>query len=248
MAVQTYVNSREQLKDYCLRKLGHPVVEVNVSPDQIDDRINDALKYFRERHWDGTEHIYLPIQVSAQNITNKYLSLDESIIGVTRILPISSETNANNLFNLRYQLHLNDFFNITNIQLGPYYQTMQYIQMMEEIFMGQKPVRFSKHEDRLYIDFDWSADISPGQYIIIDGYRVIDPEVYTDVYDDVWLQRYATALIKRQWGNNMKKFQGMNLPGGLVMNGQQIYDEAELEIKELESQAANEVMLYDMIG
>jgi hypothetical protein len=243
-------SSRQEFKDYILRRLGAPVIDINVDDEQVEDRIDDALLKFRDYHYDGTEHVYLPYQVTAEDRVNKYVTLPEGIIGVTRIFDINDSYNAMNLFNIRYQLHLNELFNISSVSVTPYVVAMRHIEFLEEVFVGKKPIRFNRHMDKLHIDMKWDEDVQVGQYIIIDCYRTVDPDVYTDVWNDPWLKQYATALVKRQWGENLKKFEGMNLPGGLTFNGQKIWDEAREEIEKLDNEVINSYSLpvTDMIG
>jgi hypothetical protein len=243
-------SSRQEFKDYILRRLGAPVIDINVDDEQVEDRIDDALLKFRDYHYDGTENVYLPYQVTAEDRVNKYVTLPEGIIGVTRIFDINDSYNAMNLFNIRYQLHLNELFNISSVSVTPYVVAMRHIEFLEEVFVGKKPIRFNRHMDRLYIDMKWNEDVQVGQYIIIDCYRTVDPEVYTDVWNDPWLKQYATALVKRQWGENLKKFEGMNLPGGVTFNGQKIWEEAREEVEKLDNEVINNYSLpvTDMIG
>lgn len=242
--------SRQEFKDYILRRLGYPVIDINVDDEQVEDRIDDALLKFRDYHYDGTEHVYLPYQVTAEDITNKYVTLPEGIIGVTRIFDINDSFGAMNLFNIRYQLHLNELFNISSVSVTPYVVAMRHIEFLEEVFVGKKPIRFNRHMDKLHIDMKWDEDVQVGQFIIIDCYRTVDPDVYTDVWNDSWLKQYATALVKRQWGENLKKFEGMNLPGGITFNGQKIWEESREEIDKLDQEVINNYSLpvTDMIG
>lgn len=227
-------SSREQLKDWCLRQLGFPVVEINVDDDQVDDRVDEALQYFQQFHFDGVERWYLKHQVTQQNKTNQYIPISDNIIGVTRIFPVGSTNASVNMFDLRYQLRLHELYDFTSTSYVNYVLTQQHIRTLDMLFSGETPLRFNRHTNKLYIDWDWVNDIQVGEWIIIEGYLILDPEVCTDVYNDRMLKKLATAYIKRQWGNNMKKFSGMQLPGGITMNGQQIYEEAVAEIKELE--------------
>jgi hypothetical protein len=244
------VTTRQQFKGYVLRRLGSPVIDINVDDEQVEDRIDDALAKFRDYHYDGTEHVYYPHILTATDITNKYITLPENMIGVTRVFDINDSYSATNLFNVRYQLHLNELFNVTSVSVQPYVAAMQHIAFLEEVFVGKKPIRYNRHMDRLYIDMSWSEDVVAGQYIIIDGYRTIDPETYPDVWDDPWLKKYSTALVKRQWGENLKKFEGMQLPGGVTFNGQKIWEEAIEEINKLEEEVimGYSLPVTDMIG
>jgi hypothetical protein len=227
-------SSREQLKDWCLRQLGFPVIEINVDDDQVEDRIDEALQYFQQFHFDGVERWYLKHQITQENKTNQYIPITENIIGVTRIFPVGSTNASINMFDLRYQLRLHDLYNFTSTSYVNYVLTQQHIRTLDMLFSGETPLRFNRHTDKLYIDWDWSYDVNVGEWIIIEGYIVLNPETYNKVYNDRMLKKLATAYIKRQWGANMSKFAGMQLPGGITMNGIQIYQDAINEIKELE--------------
>lgn len=233
------VSTRQQLKDYCLRRLGAPVIDINVDDDQVEDRISDALKKYRDFHFDGTQHVYYKHQITQTDINNQYVTVPDDLVGITRIFRIGSAPNISNLFNIRYQIHLNDLFDYSAAAYTPYVMAMRHIETLEEIFIGEKPIRFNRHMNRLYIDLDWKMDILLGNWFIIDGYQTVDPDEYPDVYDDVWLKKYATALIKRQFGENLKKFEGMNLPGNVTFNGQKIWEEAMEEILRLEEELIN---------
>ena len=242
--------SRQQLKEYCLRRLGEPVVDVNVDDEQLEDRIDDALKFYQDYHYDGTERIFLKHQITAADKTNEYIEINDNIIGIIRVFDIGDSINSSNLFNIRYQIHLNDLFDFTSTTYVPYVTAMRHVEQLEEIFVGKKPIRFNRHMNRLYIDMDWSDDVAVGEYIIVEAYRILDPNTYTDVYGDRWLREYTTQLFKRQWGENLKKFEGMQLPGGLQFNGQQIYNEAQDEILRMESEVTTNYggILMDMTG
>lgn len=242
--------SRQQLKEYCLRRLGEPVVDVNVDDEQLEDRIDDALKFYQDYHYDGTERIFLKHQITAADKTNEYIEINDNIIGIVRVFDIGDSLNSSNLFNIRYQIHLNDLFDFTSTTYVPYVTAMRHVEQLEEIFVGKKPIRFNRHKNQLHIDMDWSSDVQVGEYIIVEAYRILDPDTYTDVYGDRWLREYTTQLFKRQWGENLKKFEGMQLPGGLQFNGQQIYNEAQDEILRMESEVTTNYggILMDMTG
>lgn len=247
MAVPT---SRQTFKDYCLRSLGFPVIEINVDDDQVDDRIDEALKYWWDYHFDGTEKIYYKHQVTSPDRTNKYITLPDNIIGAVNLFSIGDPSvRSDDLFNIRYQIALNDLYTLTSVSLIPYYMTMQHLAVIQELLVGRQPIRYNRHRNLLHVDMDWNT-INDGEYLLVEAYQIVDPNTYTDAWGDRWLLTYATALIKRQWGNNLKKFQGMQMPGGLTFNGQQIYDEAMEEIKKLEDEMINSYSLpvADMIG
>ena len=242
--------SRDQLKEHCLRRLGKPVVDINVDDEQVEDRIDEALLYYRDYHFDGTERVYLKQQVTAEDKTNGYFTLDNSIIGVTSVFDIGDAIQSSNLFNIRYQIHLNDLFDFSSTTYVPYVTAMRHVEQLEEIFVGKKPIRFNRHINRLHIDMDWDDDVKTGNFVIIDAYKITDPEVYSDVWADRWLLTYTTALIKRQWGENLKKFEGLQMPGGLTFNGQKIWEESTEEIRRLEEEMINSYSLpvMDMSG
>jgi len=230
------VTTREELRDYCLRRLGAPVIEINVDDNQIEDRIDDAFQFYREYHYDAVELVYLKHQFTAEDITNQYISVPDSVVGVNRILPFSNKSDGTNIFSIRYQILLNDLYSLMSTQIIYYYQVKQELELINQILVGVKPVRFNRHMNRLYIDMDWTADAAVGDYIIVECYRILDPETYRDVYNDMFLKRYCTALIKRQWGENLRKFNGVQLPGGVAINADQIYQDALTEITQIESE------------
>jgi hypothetical protein len=244
------IASREQFKEYILRRLGSPVIDINVDNEQIEDRIDDALLKYRDYHFDGMQHVYYPYQLTQTDINNQYVTLPEDFVGVTRIFDINDSYGAMNLFNVRYQLHLNELFNISSVSVTPYVVAMRHIEFLEEVFVGKKPIRYNRNTDKLYIDMNWNDDTVAGQFIMIDGYREVSPEENPDVWDEPWLRQYATQLVKRQWGEHLKLYEGMNLPGGITFNGQKIWDEANEEIQKLEDQVINDYSLpvTDMIG
>jgi hypothetical protein len=244
------ITSREKFKEYILRRLGSPVIDINVDDEQIDDRIDDALLKYRDYHFDGMQHVYYPYQLTQTDINNQYVTLPEDFVGVTRIFDINDSYGAMNLFNIRYQLHLNELFNISSVSVTPYVVAMRHIEFLEEVFVGKKPIRYNRNTDKLYIDMAWNEDTMAGQFIMIDGYREVNPEENPDVWDEPWLRQYATQLVKRQWGEHLKLYEGMNLPGGITFNGQKIWDEANEEIQKLEDTVINDYSLpvTDMIG
>jgi len=244
------ITSREKFKEYILRRLGAPVIDINVDDEQVEDRIDDALLKFRDYHFDGMEHVYYPHKLTQADMDNEYITLPDDFVGVTRIFDINDSYGAMNLFNVRYQLHLNELFNISSVSVTPYVVAMRHIEFLEEVFVGKKPIRYNRNTDKLYIDMNWKDDTVVGQYVMIDGYREVNPETYPDVWEEPWLKQYATALVKRQWGEHLKLYEGMNLPGGITFNGQKIWDEATEEIQKLEDTVINDYSLpvTDMIG
>jgi hypothetical protein len=230
------VTTREQLKDYCLRRLGAPVIEINVDDDQIEDRIDDAFQFYREYHFDAVEKVYLKHQMTAQDITNQYITVPDLVVGVERILPFTNRSDGTNIFSIRYQILLNDLYSLMSTNLIYYYQVKQELELINQVLVGVKPIRFNRHMNRLYVDMSWPEDADVGTWIIIECWRILDPDTYRDVYNDMFLKRYCTALFKRQWGENLKKFQGVQLPGGVTINADQIYQDAITEITQIESE------------
>ena len=304
-------STRQGLIDYSLRELGHPVIEINVDEDQLEDRVDEALQFYREFHYDSIELDYFKLELTAsvlklqtlvglsftegelitggtsgatayvyaltaanqikiQKITgdfeaeetitgsisgntaeisaatdfltkgtldNQYFELPDAITGVVKVMPLSERSSSVNLFDVRYQLMLNNIQSLTATDLVYYTQLKTHLNLINELMAGQKPIRFNRHQNRLHVDMDWKNDVMVGDYLILECYRILDPDTYTDVYNDYFLKRYLTSLIKRQWGNNLKKFEGVQMPGGVTLNGQKIFDEAMDEIKELRQEA-----------
>ena len=242
--------TRTEFKNYCLRRLGAPVIEINVDDDQVDDRIDDALRYYWDYHFDGTEKMYYKHQVTSTDRTNKYIIIPENIIGAVRVFSIADPSiKTDDLFNIRYQIALNDLYTLTSVSMVPYYMVMQHLGVIAELLVGQQPIRYNRHMNKLYVDMDWNK-IKDGEYLLIEAYQIVDPEDYSNVWKDQWLMRYTTALIKRQWGSNLTKFTGMTLPGGIQFNGEKIYNDAVQEIAFLEQEMINSYSLpvSDMVG
>ena len=237
------VTSREELIDYCLRKLGAPVLEINVDPDQVEDRIDEALQLYQAYHDDAIHHDFYIHQATAADVANKYIELPNSFCYVRHIIQFAEggtgKTSSGMLSDFwqysakQYQSVLGSILNsggsggLVNYSIG-----QSYIQQMTDTFSGKNRVRFSRHMDRIYIE----DSLEEGVYYVVDGYSIIDPEVFIQVYDDYFLKRYATALIKKQWGSNLIKFAGMQLPGGVTVNGEFIYQEAKEELDKLEEE------------
>lgn len=306
------VASREQLKNYCLRALGAPVVEINVDDDQLEDRIDEALEYWTLYHYDGVEQIYMKQLIRASEIVlttplaanfnleevitgqtsgatatvtretartstgtlllvknivgdfqpneiivnptgftaaigsvtkreydNRYITIPDSVYGITKIMSIGQASSSKNIFDLQYQLRLNDLYDLTSTSIIYYKTVMQHLALLDFELNGQTSFRFNKNQNRLYLDINWQSDIAFGEYIIVQGYRALDPAEWTKVWNEAWLKQYTTALFKKQWAVNIKKFQGLQLPGGVTLDGDKLYDEAIGEIKELEDDLKN---------
>lgn len=242
--------TRDEFREWCLRKLGKPVIEINVDRDQVEDRIDEALSYYWDYHFDGTEKTFFKRQITQEDKDNGYITIPENIIGVVNIFPLNlSYLSPTNMFSAQYQFVLNHIHEIASYELVNFYMSMAHLQFMEEILVGMQPIRYNRHVNRLYIDTDWDR-LQVGSYVVAEAYSVVDPQTYTDVWKDRWLQSYATAKIKYQWGSNLTKFVGMNLPGNVQFNGEQILNDARDEILKLEEEMINSYSLpvSDMIG
>lgn len=242
--------TRKEFKEWCLRKLGKPVIEINVDQDQAEDRIDEALSYYWDYHFDGTEKTFLKHQITQTDIDNGYITVPENIIGAVNIFDLGSNITASTgMFNVQYQFVLNNLHDFINYNMVNFYMSMQHLQFMEEILVGKQPIRYNRHINRLYIDTDWKR-LTVGNYIVAECYSIVDPATYADVWKDRWLQNYATAKIKFQWGSNLTKFVGMSLPGNVQFNGEQILADAREEIQRLEEDMISSYSLpvVDMIG
>ena len=235
--------SRQELIEYCLRRLGKPVVQINVDDDQLQDRTDDALQYFAEYHYDGVELVYLKHELTADDITNGYIDLtadggiDASnlIVSVSRIFSIPGRTI--NMFDIRYQLALNDLYTIGRLDLIHYSMYQQYMNLVQDMLQPDKRIRYHTVTNRLHIDTDMDENFSSGDYIVIEAYRILDPSTYTEIFKQRLLKDYLTASIKKQWGQNLIKFEGVQLPGGVSINGRALYDDAVQELEKIQEEA-----------
>lgn len=242
--------TREEFKQFCLRRLGAPVIEINVDDLQIEDCIEVALQTYYDYHFDGTEKVFLSYQVTEEDRENKYITIPQEIIGIVNIFDVGTSFGTNNLFNLRYQIALNDLYSFTTGPFAPYFMALQNVALAQELFIGKQALRYNRHINKLYIDMNWVEKVNVGEYIVIEAYAIVDPEQHPDVWNDRWLQKYSIAQIKRQWGTNLKKFEGIQMPGGVTFNGQQIYNEAQEEIEKMDEELINSYSLpvSDMVG
>lgn len=300
--------TRAQFKDYCLRELGHPVIQINIDDDQLDDRIDQALQFFNDYHYDGAEKVYVKHQITQEDIDRNWIYVPDSVAFVTAILPFDQASSSVNMFDLRYQLRLHDLYDFTSVSYVSYEITMQHLRTLNLLFSGTPMFRFNRHGNKLRLDIDWSRDVRVGDYIVAECYRTMSPDSITltgtgtisntsntvtgtstvfdqeiipgdevlfnneirrvlrivspteivvdspfstsgsvsmstigisDVWNDRWLKKYATALIKRQWGNNLSKFSGIQMPGGVTLDGVRIFTEAQTEIDKLEEDLIN---------
>lgn len=244
------VSTREGLKEYALKKLGAPVVEINVDDGQLEDRIDEALEYFTVYHWDGTERVYVSHQVQNADIQNKYIPVSDNIYGVNRVFAIfAGSSTSKNLFDLQYQLRLNDLYDLTSTSIVYYTTVMNHLQLLDTILNGKPLYRFNRLTNRLNIDIKWGTAVKANDYIIYDGYRSINPNTFTKIWDDQWLKKYTTALFKVQWGTNLKKFSGLELPGGVTLDGDKLYAEGIEEKTKLEEELSGKTApLEFMVG
>jgi len=233
----TQPTSRTTFKDYCKRKLGHPVIELNLDDDQIEDTIDDAIAYWQEYHFDGVEKVFLKHTITATDITNEYISIASPVISVVRILPIPSfDSFQGGFFNEEYQARLNDLNSFQGSSLIQWAMTQTNFSLVSNLFNIAPTVLFNRKQNRLYLETDWDDKFNADDILIVEAYRILDPATYTEVWNDMFLKKYTTALIKRQWGENLKKFTGVVLPGGITLDGKTIYDEAVEEIRQIEEE------------
>ena len=276
-------STRQGLIDYCLRRLGYPVLEINVDDDQLDDLVDDAIQYFNERHFDGVERMYLKYKITQSDVdrgkakgtsgvgivtttasstdtgagsftssfyeTSNFIQVPDSVIGIEKIFKFDTSSISGGMFSIKYQLFLNDLYYFNSVELLQYAMTKSYLEDIDHLLTTDKQVRFNKRQDRLYLDIDWGSQ-TVGDYIVLDCYRALDPSTFTQIYNDSFLKQYLTSLIKRQWGQNLLKFRGVKLPGGVELNGRELYDDAEKELTALKQRMAAEYELppYDFIG
>lgn len=308
------VNSREQLKEYCLRALGDPVLEINVDDQQLEDRLDEALDYWRLYHYEGVEQIYMKQKITASRMSlttsiaatfeigeivtgytsgataevckesgeqssgtnllvrnvvgtfvagetisgsaghtailsttpiilgeydKRYVEVPDYVWGVTKILAVGQSSSLKNIFDLQYQLRLHDLYDLTSTSIIYYKTVMTHLALLDLELNGHTGFRFNRTTNRLYLDINWQTDVTLGDYIIVQGYRALDPSQFSKVWNDSWLKHYTTALFKKQWATNIKKFSGIQLPGGVTLDGDKLYEEAIDEIKELEDDLQN---------
>ena len=299
--------TRAQFKEYCLRKLGKPVIEINVDDDQVDDRIDEALQFFQEYHFDGVEKIYLKHKITQADINRKWIYAPDAVLYVTGVMPFDDSNSSINMFDLRYQLRLHDLYDFTSVSYVSYEITMQHIRTLQLLFSGTPQFRFNKHQNKLMLDIDWTRDVEANEYVIVECYRKLNPDTisltgtlsgntdsnvltgysttfdqqvlendfitlsdgqdvqikkinspteiqivgdlsanianvtmtqagYSDVWNDRFLKEYATAKIKYQWGSNLSKFAGIQMPGGVTFDGVRIMEEAKAQIDKIEEE------------
>jgi hypothetical protein len=276
-------SSRQQLIDYCLRRLGAPVLEINIDDDQIDDLVDDALQLFQERHFDGVERMYLKYKITEADLNrgranptngvgivtttgtssisgigtttfnfyenSNFIQVPDSVIGIEKVFKFDTSSISAGMWSIKYQLFLNDLYYFNSVELLQYAMVKTYLEDIDFLLSTDKQIRFNKRQNRLYLDIDWEAK-AKDTFIIIDCYRILDPNDFTKVYNDSFLKKYLTALMKRQWGQNLIKFRGVKLPGGIELNGREIYEDAERELENIRQRMSMDYELppYDFIG
>jgi hypothetical protein len=276
-------STRQGLIDYCLRKLGAPVLEINVADEQIDDAVDDAFQLFHERHFDGVARTFLKYQLTADDVrrgraggeggagitttttsttiagatvnfdwyeNSNFIQLPDSVIGIEKLYKFDSANVSNGMFSVKYQLFLNDIaFNLGYDGLLSYAMTKSYLEDIGFLLTTDKQLRFNKRQNRLYMDIDWGSAVA-GDYIVLDCYRIMDPNDFSNVYNDSFVKLYLTALLKKQWGQNLIKFKGAKLPGGIELNGREIYEDAEKELEAIKEKMMLEYEIppLDLIG
>ena len=266
-------NSRGQLINFGLRKLGYPVLEINLDTDQIHDALDDTLQLYQERHYNGIERMYLKYKITQEDIdrgraqgtdgvgivtttgtqnvsgygtvtsnfyeSSNFIAVPEHVIGVNKIFKFDTSSISGGMFSIKYQLFLNDLYYFNSVELLQYAMTKTYLEDIDFLLTTDKQIRFNQRQDRLYLDIDWGAQ-SKDTFIVMDCFRALDPDTFTQVYNDPFVKLYLTALIKRQWGQNLIKFRGVKLPGGIEMNGREIYDDAQRDLDALKQRMATE--------
>ena len=227
------LNSRQDLADYCLRALGAPVINIEIADEQIADAMEEAINFWKEYHFDAIDRDYVKHQFATEDITNRWITVPEDIVAIRRVLPWTPGF-GDGLFDITYQLRMNDLRNLSSGTLNYFTSTMDYLELLDFQLRKEKQFRFNRRMNRLYLDINWSGDVQVGQYLIIECYRAIDPDRWGEVFNDIWLKKYALAITKRYWGSNLRKYQGIALPGGIVLDGERIHAEAIQEMKEVE--------------
>lgn len=267
-------STKQGLIDYCFRKLGAPVLEINVDDDQVDDLVDDTIQYYNERHYNGIERMYLKYKITQDDIdrgkasgidgvgivtttgtstnisgygtttsnfyeSSNFLAIPEHVIGVNKIFKFDTSSISGGMFSIKYQLFLNDLYYFNSVELLQYAMTKSYLEDIDFLLTTDKQIRFNQRQDRLYLDIDWGSQ-SADTFIVIDCFRALDPDTYTQVYNDPFIKLYLTALIKRQWGQNLTKFRGVKLPGGIELNGREIFDDANRDLDSIKQRMATE--------
>jgi hypothetical protein len=242
--------SKEDFKDYILRKIGAPVIDINVADEQVEDRVDEAVSFWRDYHYNGSQMVYLKHQITEADKENGYIPLPQGLLGISKIFDMdTSISTGTGMFNVNYQFVLNNIQDMTSYSMQNYYMTMQHIEFMQEMLVGKQMIRYNKHVNKLHIDTDNKSWVV-GNYIIIEAYDVVNPDEYAEVWSDRWLQNYAAVLVREQWGLNLTKFTQMQLVGGVQFNGEQILAEARADRERMEEEAIRsyQPLTYNYIG
>jgi hypothetical protein len=242
--------SREDFKDYILRKIGAPVIEINVSEEQVEDRVDEAISFWRDYHYNGSQLVYLKHEITQTDKDNGYITLPQQLLGISKVFDFDTSISmGGGMFNVQYQFVLNNIQDMTSYSMTNYYMTMQHIEFMQELLVGKPLIRYNKHVNKLFIDNRHERWVV-GSYIIIEAYDIVDADAYADVWTDRWLQNYAAVLVREQWGLNLTKFTNMQLVGGVSFNGEQILSEARAEREKMEEEAIRSLqpLTYNFIG
>lgn len=241
------VNNRDQLKEYALRALGAPLITIDVTEEQMDDRIDQAISFFNEYYWDGITKELFKHKVTAEDITNKYITIPDHIWSVTRVFSTSNSTSGQpNIFDLEYQLRMNDLRDLTSTSMIYYTQVMSHIALLDYMLNPQRQFRFNRLSGKLFLDLNWEAKIREGEYILVEAYAALDPSESPKMWNERMFKEYVIALFKSQWGTNIKKYSNISLPGGVMLDGQALYQEANDEMREIEDYIKNNSAPLDM--
>jgi hypothetical protein len=230
--------SRQDLADYALRTLGAPVINIEVADEQLADAVETGLMFFQDYHPDGTIRDYVKHQVTAEDVENRWIPIDEDIHGVMRVIPWAMSF-ADGMFDITYQLRMNDLRNLSSGSMSYFTMTLEYLELLDFLLRKEKQFRFNRRMNRLFLDINWKSDVKVGEFIVVECYRAINDDTYTEVFNDPWLKKYVSALVKKYWGSNLRKYTGVSLPGGVTLDGERIYAEAKQEIFDLETDLIN---------
>lgn len=236
MAIPT---DRQSFVEYCLRKIGGGVIQIEISDDQLDDRVDEALSFYRDFHFDATEKTFFKFQVTEEFLTEKVIELPENIIGVVSLFDVSGSSASMDMFDVRYQIALNDLYTLTNVSLVPYYSAMTHIETIKQVLVGSVPIRFTRHRNTCNVDIS-STKLKVGDFLLLECYEVIDPDEYVDIWKDRWLQNYCTQLIKRNWAEIMQKYGKIQIIAGTEFNFKEIWTQADTEIKRMEDRVVHD--------
>lgn len=230
--------TRDELKEYCLRKLGKPVLQINVDDTQLEDRLDEALLKFHNEHQEGSLLTYLSHQITDTDKSNKYVEVANNVLSVSKVYDITPTISSNEFFGIQYQYMLSEAFQVSSTSMTDYYLNRRHMSLIQEMLNPESLVRFNRYNNRVHVDMNWSK-LTTGDYLLLEVYAALDETTHTRAYGDEFLIKYTTALFKLQWGENLKKFEGMQLPGEVTFNGQKIWEEAKEELEKLDQDLFN---------